>query len=319
MKRIGRKEGLSYELNASLQPVLRVGVGESIVIETEDSASGYLRSSDDIPTPEHVPGWDGNPPRVNPVVGPVYVDGVKPGDLLVVVIEDIIPASQGFNAVIPGLVPHRAETEWSEFFKAQTHIIRHEIGPSGTYQDGTAHVSKRLFWPLRPFIGTLAVAPEREVINTGTAQGAWGGNLDVRDFCIGSRVYLNTFCEGGLLFVGDVHATQGDMEFSGSADEIRAEVILHCEVVRNARIPSPRIITQEKIVALCLDRPLDLALERASWFLMDWLVSDYGFSRRDAFLQVCLNPDFRVNVYQMVRNLGMHTVGAELPKKYLRS
>jgi hypothetical protein len=35
-------------------------------------------------------------------------------------------------------------------------------------------------------------------------------------------------------------------------------------------------------------------------------------------MHTCINPDFRVNVYQMVR-LGriQYTVGAEIPRRYL--
>ncbi len=117
--------------------------------------------------------------------------------------------------------------------------------------------------------------------------------------------------------MGDVHAVQGDLEFSGSADEIRAQVTLKCDVIRNKQIPAPRIETKEKLVALCHDKPLDLALERACNYLMDWLISDFGFTHREAYLQICLNPDFRVNVYQLVRGLGVQCVGAELPKKYI--
>ena len=51
---------------------------------------------------------------------------------------------------------------------------------------------------------------------------------------------------------------------------------------------------------------------------MQWLVDDYGFTQQEAYIHTCVNPDFRINVYQMVR-LGrlQFTVGAEIPKKYL--
>jgi len=51
---------------------------------------------------------------------------------------------------------------------------------------------------------------------------------------------------------------------------------------------------------------------------MEWMVTEYGVSETDAYMHPSINPDFRVNVYQMVR-LGrlQYTVGAEIPKKYL--
>ena len=53
--------------------------------------------------------------------------------------------------------------------------------------------------------------------------------------------------------------------------------------------------------------------------LMSWLVEDYGFTPEDAYIHACVNPDFRINIYQMVK-LGAleYTAGAEIPKSYLR-
>ena len=50
------------------------------------------------------------------------------------------------------------------------------------------------------------------------------------------------------------------------------------------------------------------------------MVTEYGIEEKDAYMHMCLNPEFRVNVYQMVRlgNLE-YTVGAEIPKKYLHN
>ncbi len=66
------------------------------------------------------------------------------------------------------------------------------------------------------------------------------------------------------------------------------------------------------------DRPLEVAVETATINLMDWLITDYGFTPTDAYCLVSTCPDFRINVYQMcrIRNLGP-VAGAEIPKKYL--
>ncbi|MDL5363190.1 acetamidase/formamidase family protein [Halalkalicoccus sp. NIPERK01] len=79
---------------------------------------------------------------------------------------------------------------------------------------------------LNPHIGTIATAPGRTVQETVTTQGPWGGNMDVRDAAEGSTVYLNSFNEGGLLFVGDVHASQSDSEYTGIAVKSIAEIVL---------------------------------------------------------------------------------------------
>ena len=69
---------------------------------------------------------------------------------------------------------------------------------------------------------------------------------------------------------------------------------------------------------MAVDRPLDFAVETATVQLMDWLISDYGFSPVDAYCLVSTCPDFRINVYQMCRIRNLRPVaGAEIPRKYL--
>ena len=49
----------------------------------------------------------------------------------------------------------------------------------------------------------------------------------------GAKVFLNSYCEGALLFAGDVHTSQGDAEYIGKADECRAQATLECSVIKN--------------------------------------------------------------------------------------
>lgn len=318
MKRIPREKAMAYELNKDAPPALRVKLGESFVVETEDAASGLLRSPDRLPIPEHRPTMKFTPHKSNPVGGPIYVEGVEAGDLLVVNIERIVPDTQGFTAVRPGAGPLGDSYSWREATTAYTHIIQHLPGPSGTTRDGTAVFNERFQWPLRPFVGTIGVAPEREVETSVIGQGPWGGNLDCQDMREGVKAFLNCYNDGGLLYVGDVHGSQGDTEFTGTANETRAEVTLSCDVVKRKRIPFPRLETRESLIALYSDKPLEAAVEAAIRGLMDWLVADYAVPKRDAYLLMSVHPDLRVHVYQMAR-IGrlMFTAGAEFPKRAL--
>ena len=191
-------------------------------------------------------------------------------------------------------------------------------GPSGTTRDGKGVFSDKITWDLQPFIGTIAVAPEREVESTTIGQGPFGGNLDVRDMKEGTRCYINCYHEGGLLYVGDVHASQGDTEFTGSADETGAELTLSCRVIKNKRIPFLRLEKDESIVSLFSARPLEDAVHNAIVNLMSWMVEEYGVSELDAYTHMSVNPDFRINVYQMARVGRLRfTAGAEIPRRYL--
>jgi acetamidase/formamidase len=307
-----------YEFDHRHAPVLRVQQGESFVVETEDAGSGLVRSPevasrlDDLPTRKFFP------PKGNPMGGPVYVEGAERGDLLEVTVERIVVDEQGFTNFRPGQGPLGDSHRWSILTQPFVHIIKHLPGPSGTTRDGKGVFNDRVTWDLQPMIGTIGVAPDREVESSAVGQGPWGGNLDVRDIKEGTRVYLNCYHEGGLLYVGDVHASQGDTEFYGTADETRGELTLSCRVVKNKTIPFVRLEKAESIVSLYSFRPLEDAVESAIVNLMEWMVDEYGVSERDAYMHTCINPEFRVNVYQMVR-LGriQYTAGAEIPRKYL--
>ena len=69
-----------------------------------------------------------------------------------------------------------------------------------------------------------ASRPDREVTTSLDGQGEWGGNLDIRDVAPGNRILLPIFHPGALFYLGDVHASQGDTEFTGTAAETKATV-----------------------------------------------------------------------------------------------
>src|SRR4030095_8472024 len=237
VKRIPRSKALRYEIDYRFEPLLRVAQGESFEVETEDAASGRLRSVETLPTVENRPELRHTPPLVNPVAGPVFVEGVKPGDLLAVTIEDIEIDAQGFTNLRPGAGPLSDSKRWMGDTGPYTHILRHSPGPSGRFADGTVRVNDRIACAARPFIGALAVATEHDVPTSGFGQGAYGGNIDVREICAGNTVLLNAYQPGGLLFVGDVHGSQADTEFTGTANEVRSTVRLSCRAVAGKRLP----------------------------------------------------------------------------------
>ncbi len=318
MKRIPRDQAIGYLLSKDIPPVLRVSPGEAFAVETEDNVEGNLRSEDCLPTVEYIPGLAFTPGKANPVAGPIYVEGAQKGDTLAVRIGRIEPDEQGVTFFGAGFGPLDDSIKWPELGKPFTKIIRHEAGPSGTRRDGRAIFNEKVSWELEPFIGTIATAPEWEGEAAVLGQGLYGGNMDVRDVKEGNTLFLNCFVEGGLLFVGDVHASQSDTEWYAAANECRAELELRCEVIKNKEIPNPRIETPEAIIQLCSDKPLEAAVNRALTDLVDWMVADYGVDVKDAYMFTSICPDVRVRVYQMCP-LGRlrFTVGAEIAKRHL--
>jgi acetamidase/formamidase len=319
MQRIPRDLARKYAFDARDEPLLRVRPSEVFEIETYDASTGFFKTAADKAIPGKRPGFDRVPPLANPIGGPVYVDGAERGDVLAVRIEEIAVDDYSWIAIGPRRGPLGESTRWPEISREYTtKIFPHIPGASGTMRDGTLQFSETIGWPITPFVGTLGVAPDREVATSLDGQGEWGGNLDIRDVAPGNTIFLPVHHAGALFYLGDVHASQGDTEFTGTAAETKAIVRLRLDLIKGKRIPWMRIEKPDAIISIFAARPLEVAVETATIELIDWLVADYGFTPADAYCLVSTCPDFRINVYQMCRIRHLSFVaGAELPRKYL--
>jgi len=176
-----------------LEPVAEVALGESFVVETINFRTPIIR------TPE-----DANPPnyREREETGPIYIQGIAPGDVLAIHIEQITPVGH-------------ASGGWWETPTCNSFL---EIADERVLFPGG------LWAPLRPMIGDIYVTPTQ----TPPPGNPWdiGGNMDFKDICSGHTLYLRAEREGGLLVLGDAHACQGDGELLGLAAECAADVRL---------------------------------------------------------------------------------------------
>lgn len=320
MQRIPRDLSRKYAFDWRDTPLLRVQCGESFEVETWDASTGYFQSPADKAIPAKRAGFDRTPPQANPIGGPVWLDGAERGDTLVVTVEQIEVAGFSWLAIGPRRGPLGDSTRWPELSSDYTtKIFQHTPGPSGTTRDGTLQFNERVSWPITPFIGTIGVAPDREVMTSISGQGEWGGNLDIRDVAPGNRILLPVFHPGALFYLGDVHASQGDTEFTGTAAETNATVRVRLDLLKRKRVPWMRIEKPDSIVSAFAARPMESAVETATINLMDWLITEHGYTPTDAYCLVSTCPDFRINVYQSCKIAKLDcVVGAELPRKYLK-
>ena len=319
MQRITRDQARKFAFDWRDEPLLRVQPGESFEIETWDAGSGFFKTPSDKAIPTNRPGFDSHPPLANPIGGPVYIDGAERGDVLLIDIEDIEVGDYSWVAIGPKRGPLGESTRWPELSSQYTtKIFKHSPGPSGTMRDGTMQFNDEIAWPITPFIGTIGVSPEREVTTSIDGQGPWGGNLDIRDVTVGNRIHLPVFHEGALFYLGDVHASQGDTEYTGTAAETCATVRVRFELVKEKRLPFMRIEKPDSIISVHAARPLELAVDTATQHLIAWMTDEYGMSATDAYCLVSTCPDFRINIYQMV-NMGSlsFVAGAEMTKNIL--
>jgi len=319
MQRISRDQTQKFAFDWRDEPLLHVQPNESFEIETWDAGSGFFKTAADKAIPENRPGFDQHPPLANPIGGPVFVEGAKKGDVLIAEIEDILVGDRSWVAVGPDRGPLGQATDWPGISQQYTTMVfEHSPGPSGTMRDGALRFNDSISWPLSPFIGTLGVAPEREVATSIDGQGAWGGNLDIRDVATGSQIHLPVFHTGGLFYLGDVHASQGDTEYCGTAAETSATVRLRFQLVKHCHLPFMRIEKEKSIIAVQAARPLETAVHAATQQLMSWLVGEYSFTEAEAYCLVSTCPDFRINIYQMLTTTAMdYVAGAELPRNLL--
>ncbi len=319
MQKILRDDARKYAFDWRDEPLLCVVPGESFEIETWDASTGFFKTPEDKAIPGNRPGFDRNPPMANPIAGPVYVEGVQRGDVLVACIEDVEVGDYSWVAIGPKRGPLGESTRWPELSSEYTtKIFRHTPGPSGTMRDGTLHFSDEITWPITPFIGTIGTAPDREVTTSIDGQGSWGGNLDTRDVAPGNRIHLPVYHAGGLFYLGDVHASQGDTEYTGTAAETCGIVRLRLELLKQKDLSFMRIVKPDALIALQAARPLEQAVDTATKHLIEWLITEYDFTATEAYCLISTCPDFRINVYQMCNIAKLSFVaGAEIPLKYV--
>ncbi|BCX02315.1 MAG: amidase [Candidatus Roseilinea sp.] len=217
-------------------------------------------------------------PRPNPMTGPFFIQGARPGDVLAVHLDRITPnrewgwvrTSLAFNAVDPDFVrelPERDQAigKWRVDLAAGTATLESPQTRLGAFT-----------LPLAPMIGCFGVAPAGgEAISTVTS-GPHGGNMDYNGFVAGVTAYFPVFVEGALFHIGDGHALQGDGEISGTGIEISMEVQFTVRVIERKAIGWPRGEDADFIFTVGNARPLDQALQHATTEMARWLRDDYG-------------------------------------------
>jgi amidase len=293
------RDHLTYEFSAETEPVATVAAGDVFVVETHDTSTGRIHRREDVP--DFVRLRD--PRKVNPAAGPVFVEGASPGDDLIVEILDIRLQPTGFVRVLAG-----------------AGVLQDGIAPDGvlmTRVDGEELVlGESIRMPLRPMVGVIGTTPADGVIYTAEP-GPQGSNIDINAITVGARVHLPVHVPGALLAIGDVHASMGDGEVSGTGVEIAAEVTVRVDLVSGAAPARPWIETAENWITTGSGPSLEDAVEIAVEELTGLLISRLGLSRTEAFLLVSARGDVRIGQCARIRGLDA-TAYAVFPKTVQR-
>ena len=172
-----------------------------------------------------------------------------------------------------------------------------------------------------------------------------GGNMDIRYITTGTTVYLPCYIDGCGLAVGDFHYAQGDGEVAGTAIEMGGRMTVTARVVEDPPnlshgphyegpasvlgIPSKRFyavtgfplkekdrvpanlayLDSQKIAGLSnLSGDIHLAARNALAAMIDYIVSEYGYDRTQAYMIASIAVDMRIGQLVDVPNVGVTAI-----------
>src|SRR5580658_11308001 len=226
----------------SLVPRLRIEPGDEVAFQCVDASGGQVYAG--MTTAEYLTI---DRTRIHALTGPVWVEGSGPGDVLEIDVLSTRHADWGWSSIIEGL----------GFLKdrfREPYLFHWQLDGEFTRSLAPAVV------PVRPFLGVMGVARAEDGAFRTRPPGPFGGNLDVRELCAGSRLFLPVFNRGALFSCGDGHAAQGDGEVCINGIECPLDVTLRFRLHKNQRLAGPLV---ESSVAVSPDSHPD------SWIVVE--------------------------------------------------
>ncbi len=274
----------------SFAPVLTVAPGDVVEIGVFDASGGQITKTS---TAAAVDAFVFE--TINQVTGPVYVDGAEPGDALKVTLMSFRPSGWGWTAIIPGF-----GLLADDFPKS--HLVHWNYDPDSM---APALFGELARIPLKPFAGTIGVAPAEMGPHSIVPPRRVGGNMDIRDMAAGTELYLPIEVAGALFSVGDTHATQGDGEVCGTAIESPMEVTLKFDLVKDANLAMPRFTTPGPVsrhfdekgyeVTTGVGPDLYEGAKAAVRGMIELLTARHGMTAEQAYMLCSVCADLRIS------------------------
>ena len=250
-------------------------------------------------------------------VGPFYVEGATTNDVLVVRVVKVRPNHTLAGAQIYSGFGGLATDSRLRLLNDPIPSRRYEWRLDTMALTGTVDLPdsemKQITVDLRPMLGRVAVAPRGDEAFSGLWPGDFGGNMDAPEIREGTTVYLPIFHDGAYFYFGDGHARQGEGEVNGTGLETSMDVILEIDLIKGKTIDWPRLEDDRFIMVAGSARPLIDAFRLAHVELIEWLETEYGFGRWDAYMLTGQLAESTVaNIVDPI-----YTVVAKFPKEYL--
>ena len=296
--------------DTNLPPIVTIDSGDSVSFP--NTWSHFLNQlQPGVPVDKLAELRKSNPGRgPHSIIGPIAVKNAEPGDVLEIRYKRLRPFAWGavFNnpgTLGTGLLPQDYPTGQVKYLDLDLKNLKTEFLPN-------IHI------PLKPFQGTLGVAPPDGYypplsagVTSSVPPGPHGGNVDLSEMSEGSTMFIPVWKPGALIYTGDSHAVQGDGEINLSAletrmQEMRIQVVLH----KQKNFSWPIAETATHWIVLGLDKDLNAAMTMAARNAIKFLATRAGLSELDAYALCSIAVSFRVTqVVDIVR--GVH---AMIPK-----
>jgi acetamidase/formamidase len=247
------------------------------------------------------------------LTGPVYIEGAEPGDTLEVrVIAIRARVSWGYNTQGPG--------------GALPGYLKNDSRKMIRIRDGVAMFAPGIEIPLKPFQGTMAVAPADDYLSPipeeaamgyvgSRPPGPMGGNLDLNDLGEGTSIFYPVFQRGAQFFTGDPHQVQANGEVSGTALELSNTVTMQFIVHKNGGLRIPRAETPTHYILLGIGTDHNKAMQEAVRNAVEFLEQEKGLSPADAMAFASLAVDFNIAESVDYTNVVM----ARIPKAFFKT
>ena len=274
----------------SIPPAVTVAPGEIVAFGEIDAVLGQLSPQSTV---EDIRNLDFD--RVNPISGPVYVDGAEPGDALKVTLLDFEPSGWAWTAIVPGF-GLLAE----DFTEPAIHIWSY----AKSFEQPAVYGEDAKI-PLKPFCGTIGVARAEAGEFSTIPPHESGGNMDIRDIAVGVELYLPVRVPGALFSIGDPHCAQGDGEVCGTAIESPMGVTVKLELSKGENLRFPRYVTSGPVtrhldakgyeVTTGIGPDLMEATKNAVRGMIDRLGALRGLSAERAYMLCSVCADMRIS------------------------
>ena len=262
-----QRENVFFAFAPELDPIARIQQGEEVVLETHDCFQGQLQTEADL-----ISNLDWS--HVNPATGPLYIQGVKPGDVLRVDILEMKLGQKSIMVTIPG------EGALGDVItEMETAVLRIE-GDELIFKN-------KLRIPMKPMIGVIGLAPGSGSVPNGTP-GPHGGNMDCTLIGEGASIYFTAGVEGGLFGAGDFHAAMGDGEIVVCGAETEGELRFRAQVVDLKGLPTPFIENKDIVATIYSAQTTDEAAHGAIHRMSQFLVDQAGIPLNDAGMLMSL-------------------------------